>query len=225
MSDSLQPHRLQHARLLCPPLIPGVCPDSCPLSSWCHPALSSSVDQSDQSKQRRPETGLCLLCGAGFMFKFQFCFLVAYPFIFYWSITALRCLVNFCWTAAWIDYTYTHLPVSWTSLPSPILPPRLSQSAELSSWWSAAAFHLLSVSHRVANSLGKTLLLGKIEGKQRRGRPTMRWLDSITDSLDMNPSKLRKTVEDREAWLLGVTKSQTQLSDWRRRQTYVSTLL
>ena len=43
MSDSLQPHGLQHARLLCPPLSPGVCSDSCPLNQWCHPTISSSV--------------------------------------------------------------------------------------------------------------------------------------------------------------------------------------
>ena len=51
-----------------------------------------------------------------------------------------------------------------------------------------------------ANPLEKTLMLGKIEGKRRRGRQRMRWLDSITDSMDMNLSKLRKTVEDRGAW-------------------------
>ena len=57
----------------------------------------------------------------------------------------------------------------------------------------------------------KTLTLGMIEGKRRRGRQRMRWLDSITDSVDMNRSKLQKTVEDREVH--GVAKSQTQLSD------------
>ena len=59
-------------------------------------------------------------------------------------------------------------------------------------------------------------MLGKIEGKRRRGRQKMSWLDSITDSMDMNLSKFRETVEDREAWhaaVHAVAKSQTRLSD------------
>ena len=68
-----------------------------------------------------------------------------------------------------------------------------------------------------ANSLEKTLLLGKIEGRRRRGWQRMRWLDSTADSMDMSLTKLQEIVEDREAWcaaILGVTKSQTQLRDW-----------
>ena len=65
---------------------------------------------------------------------------------------------------------------------------------------------------RRASSLEKTLMLGKIEGRRRRGRWRMRWLDGITDSVDMGLSKLREIVEDREAWpdaLHGVRKSWT----------------
>ena len=67
-----------------------------------------------------------------------------------------------------------------------------------------------------ANSLEKTLMLGKVEGRMRRGQPRMRWLDGITDSMDVSLSEVQEMVKDREAWYVadhGVSKSWTRLRD------------
>ena len=176
VSNSLQSHESQHARPPCPSPNPGVHPNSCPLSQWCHPAISSSVVPFSSCPQS--------LCS------------------FFPTID--------CQIAQWSSYCFKYSvereeikPVNTKGNQSWIFTGRTDAKAE-----TPILGHLM----QRTDSLEKTRMLEKIEGRRRRGWQRTRWLHGITDSVDRNFSKLWEMAKDNEAWraaAYGVTESAT----------------